>query len=1100
MVRWMVMVGVFVVCFITMSQAVLGTNYYSAGNTDAKTLASWWTNTNGTGSNPANFTTAGNFFIIQNGHTMSTSGAWGVSGAGSTIQINTGGTLVATFDVSATVITVASGATYQHNFNGGAIPTATWDAGSVCSVTGITSTSISGKAQSFGNFSWNCPSQTVGVGLNTSAFTIKSGCTFTLTATGSGSVSVLNDPFSTGGITQTWLGNLVIDGGIFNILRASSSNNYNASLTVNNLTINGGALNINYYTTNDGRYPDGTISIAGDFVMSGGTLDMMPPTATGASSGFSASLDIGGDFTWSSGTIKRTNTETSSSPTTTIDFVKATGVQTYTQSGGTYTPGSVGITWSHSGAGSVNNIYSGGTMTAYGYLGATRINNFTINTTGTITLFNNATVSGTFYMTKGTFALGGKTLSWGASSGLEYNGTTDQTTGIEWPTTFAKNVTITNNSAGGVILNENKTYNTGGTITVNGNLNFSTYNISGTGAFTLASGGAISTAYVTNSEGFGLSSDNTTGSIRVSGARTLSTGGNYVLNGSGTAQNTGTNMPTTVNSLTVSNPAGITLSQATAVNGTLTLTNGALAGTLTYGANGILKYNGTGYTTTSDVEFPASSGPKDLNITVANASGISLHGNRSLAGAMTIASGQKFIIPASKQFTVNGALTNNGGTSGLVVNSGGSLIQNSAVSATVERSVSAWSVPTPAQGWHFLSSPVTAQSISSAFINGDPANYDFYTWWEPTNQWVNYKNTDVSPTWNEANGSANFLPGTGYLVGYAATDTKQFTGTLNTGNVTKSNLTNSAGTNHGWHLLGNPFTSALTWGTSDWSLNNVTATAKIWDATAASYTDVATDGKIPALNGFMVQVTSGTNSLTIPTTARAHDATSWYKSGDRPSITLVANDISGQTAQPSIVRFDNLATNEFDPEFDSHFLAGYAPMFYSVAGEEQLSTNALPETGGTVQIPFNFIKNEGTSFTIEATTISNISGPVILNDLLTHAKQDLTVNPVYSFTSATEDNPSRFLLTFSHVGVGEVQAGNAIRVFAVNNSIVVLDNSGKNIGNVYVYNTMGQMIAKSGLDGNSMCKLNLNAPTGYYLVKVVTGEQAVSAKVFINKQ
>ncbi len=973
MVRWMVMVGVFVV--FGMGQGVRGANRYSVaiGNWNA---TSTWSDASG-GASGFSVPVAGDVVYIQNGKNVTvTADAAAASitftGAAATLTINNGATLSITGDVI-----------LLHNKSNS----------TACLITG---------------------------GGTLSCASVEAGSNLTLNTSGWSAI-----------ITSTL---------------------YSFNISGNVTMI---AKDISPYGQAGFRVEDGTTSIDGQITSSllGSSNSAAFRMTTGAQTG---TLVLGGDTPW--GTL-------------TYVTVALNGTSSTVEYSGTST------------------IIHGTTYT-----------NLKINTAGTATLGAPTTVAGTFFMTQGTFALNGKTLTYGTSASLNYDGIAAQTTGVEWPATFAKNVTITNNSEGGVTLNESKTYNTAGTITVNGNMKFSTFNILGTGAFTLASGGSISSAYVTNGEGFGTSGDNTKGSIRVSGSRSFSTGGNYTLNGLA-AQNTGTNMPATVNNLTINNAIGVTLSQATAVNGTLSLTGGTLTGTLTYGANGILKYNGTGYTTTSDVEFPASSGPKDLNITIANASGISLHGNRSLAGAMTIASGQKFIIPASMQFTVNGALTNNGGTSGLVVNSGGSLIQNSAVSATVERSVSAWGTGLSAsQGWHFLSSPVTAQPIADEFTNVTPANYDFYTWYETTNEWVNFKNTTTAPTWNTANGSTSFTVGKGYLVGYAADGTKSFSGTLNKDNVNVTNLAISAGTNHGWHLLGNPFTSALTWGTSDWSLNNVTATAKIWDATAASYTDVATNGKIPALNGFMVQVTNGTNSLAIPTNARAHDATSWYKSGDRPSIELAANDISGQTSQQSIVRFDNLATNGFDPEFDSHFLAGYAPMFYSVAGEDLLSTNALPETGGTVQIPFNFIKNEGTSFTIEARTISNISGPVILNDLLTHAKQDLTVNPVYSFTSATEDNPSRFLLTFSHVGVGEVQAGNAIRVFAVNNSIMVLDNSGKNIGNVYVYNTMGQMIAKAGLDGNSMCKLNLNAPTGYYLVKVVTGEQAVSAKVFINKQ
>jgi hypothetical protein len=125
------------VALILASGNVWSVNYYSAGNNAPNTTTNWWANTNGTGAHPGSFTVNGNVFIIQNGHTMTTTNTWTVSGTGSTIQINTGGTLVASNPVTATVMTVASGATYQHNYNSnsGTIPTATWDANSTCNIT-----------------------------------------------------------------------------------------------------------------------------------------------------------------------------------------------------------------------------------------------------------------------------------------------------------------------------------------------------------------------------------------------------------------------------------------------------------------------------------------------------------------------------------------------------------------------------------------------------------------------------------------------------------------------------------------------------------------------------------------------------------------------------------------------------------------------------------------------------------------------------------------------------------------------------------------------------------------------------------------------------
>jgi hypothetical protein len=480
---------------------------------------------------------------------------------------------------------------------------------------------------------------------------------------------------------------------------------------------------------------------------------------------------------------------------------------------------------------------------------------------------------------------------------------------------------------------------------------------------------------------------------------------------------------------------------------------------------------------------------------------------------LVIDANSSLTINSNQSLTVSGILDNTPGTSGLIVKSGGSLKQNSAVSATVERDISAWT--TASHGWHFLSSPVAAQAITSGFTNATPENYDFYAWWEPTNLWVNFKpELGDDPVFAAANvlgvnsSASNFIPGKGYLVAYAATEIKQFQGPLNVSDITVSDLTINAGVsgiNKGWHLLGNPFTSALTWGTEDWNLTNINATAKIWNENFASYADyspILANGIIPALNGFMVEVTdgfSGNNSLTIPLLARTHDATSWYKSTSLPYIKLIARDFTGQTAQASNIVFSPDATAEFDPAFDSHFINGFAPQFYSVADGEHLSTNVLPQAGGNVQIPFDFIKNESSSFTIEVDTLADIFGPVILNDLKTGATQDLRINPVYAFNALSGDSPGRFLLTFSHVGIGENAGAGFYNVYASGSNLMVVCNFAGNTGHAYVYNMLGQLIAQQELStGSNLTKISMNATAGYYLVKVVGENQSSTSKVFLN--
>ncbi|MFZ4520778.1 MAG: choice-of-anchor Q domain-containing protein [Bacteroidales bacterium] len=484
----------------------------------------------------------------------------------------------------------------------------------------------------------------------------------------------------------------------------------------------------------------------------------------------------------------------------------------------------------------------------------------------------------------------------------------------------------------------------------------------------------------------------------------------------------------------------------------------------------------------------------------------------ALVRNLNIESGAVLTIAPGSAFTVTGSLTNSAGTDGLKIVSDatgtGSLIQHTlGVSATVERYMNNADWTDSRDGWHFLSSPVVSQAISPAFTMSPVATgpYDFYCWHEPLNVWVNYKHQSTgggaAPFFDAVNGSANFSVGRGYMAAYDAEGVKSYAGTLNAENVTVSGLTisGSTQTNRSWHLLGNPFASALSWDVDDaWNRVNISGVAKVWNESIQDYSDITSEPPsiIPVANGFMVQVSSGTGSLTIPVSRQVHSAQPYYKSA-LPVIRLIARNLSSGNAKESSVWFNPDATTGFDLLYDGAFLAGHGPLFYSVAGVEHLSTNSLPEVDGTLQVPFDFIKNDGTAFTIEAKMISGIDGAVILNDLKTGASQDLTGNPLYAFTAASGDNPSRFVVTFAHTGFNETNSQNTISIYTAGNTIRINNRTGKGRGEVFVYNLMGQHIASASLNGNPTCELNLNVPAGCYLVKVVTPEVMEMRKIVL---
>ena len=449
------------------------------------------------------------------------------------------------------------------------------------------------------------------------------------------------------------------------------------------------------------------------------------------------------------------------------------------------------------------------------------------------------------------------------------------------------------------------------------------------------------------------------------------------------------------------------------------------------------------------------------------------------------------------QFTSTGTITAhdvNGmskeGGSFWLLNINGSVIVNSVVGGAL--AVNYRSMDHTAgvnHGWHLLSSPMTAQTVQPYFVPNPPSSgtQGFFYWVEPSSLWINSKDG----TGGFAAGfDPTFVVGKGYLVNYPPDVTLNFIGSLNTGDYSFSNLSKTGSS--GWHLMGNPFSSAITWSPAA-NTTNVAAIAKIWKETTASYSDITSGNVIPALQGFFIQVTSAVNSIQIPASSRVHSAQPWYKSTTDPTIRLTAKDIASNTAQESVVTFNPESTNGYDPEYDSRFLGGYAPQFFSVAGEENLSTNSLPGLTLQTTIPYSFIKTGSTDFSIVADKIENLDAQVYLTDLKLNKTQNLSQNPNYTFTSADVDVPARFLLSFSPLGIGDKNAGTS-SIYCYDNTLMVCN---PGFSTLQVSDMLGQTILSQITRDESLFSTKLNLAPGTYIVKLQTGSSAMTQKIIV---
>ena len=462
----------------------------------------------------------------------------------------------------------------------------------------------------------------------------------------------------------------------------------------------------------------------------------------------------------------------------------------------------------------------------------------------------------------------------------------------------------------------------------------------------------------------------------------------------------------------------------------------------------------------------------------------------------TITSGV-VVIEQGSGLTITNSLTNNSGSDGFVIEStssgNGSLISSGSIIGTVQRYIEAYSGDS--DGWHEISSPVNNMTIDGSDF--DPGvNDDLFAWSESSNTWLNQKTA--------ANNITNFINGQGYLVAYESTSTKDFTGTLNTSDVTFSNLSNGVGS--GWHLLGNPFSSAVNWNNGDWALSNVGGVAKVWNEAAGNYTDIPALGVIPSTNGFFIQVSDLSNTITIPASSRVHNSLNNFKSvNDTSSETLivrVASDYDSYSDQ-CVIGFKENATEEWDIEFDSRKLWGSdnAPQIWTISMGEELSTNYLPHIVESFILPLSFKAGSDGNYKLSFDNINSFfdNSIIELEDIFTGAFIDLTTQPNYDFEASVSDDPNRFLLHFFGVTHQDEILQSSHIIYSYNNEIYISNKSNKSIeGNIMVYNMLGQNVVNKEIVGERACPTGIYLSPGSYIIRFLSDDGITVTKLFIN--
>jgi hypothetical protein len=494
-------------------------------------------------------------------------------------------------------------------------------------------------------------------------------------------------------------------------------------------------------------------------------------------------------------------------------------------------------------------------------------------------------------------------------------------------------------------------------------------------------------------------------------------------------------------------------------------------------------------------------------------------GSPALCNNMNIAAGTLpdvsgvLIIDAGKALTVNGTLTNDGTLTIKSDGTGtGSLITNGNVTgtATVERYINgaSWS-------WHFLSSPVTAQSISGGFTPSGTGNgYDFYTWYEPMLTWVNFKNTTTAPTWNTANGNTNFLPGRGYLVAYEAINTtKNFAGLLNTGAVSYSLTKGGNSTYQYFNLVGNPYPCSIDWeAASGWDRSKLNGTQKsywVWNDTKGNYgtytTGVSGSGTlgvtryISSGQGFIV-LAAASGILTMDNSVKTHSTQAYLKSEEISNGELrlrLSCDVNAYSDE-AIVEFNYDVTDGGSEKFNSMYTN--APELWSVKDGLNYSINYLGDMNPGESVPLTVKAGVAGNYTLAASQVESFGGNsnVILEDRTAGSFTSLSATPAYTFyVSEATTIAGRFYLHFQDItGVSQSEVTKDFNAYAAD-GIMNIQSLQQQSGKIAIFDMLGRTIATGRLEAGATTRINMRGNTGIYIVSVLTGKGISNTKILV---
>jgi hypothetical protein len=401
-----------------------------------------------------------------------------------------------------------------------------------------------------------------------------------------------------------------------------------------------------------------------------------------------------------------------------------------------------------------------------------------------------------------------------------------------------------------------------------------------------------------------------------------------------------------------------------------------------------------------------------------------------------------------------------------------------------------------------ISSPIS-DAQSSVFLNMYLRAYS-----EPNAGWGQY----IIPT------NVNLSVMEGYEVFSTYTDTREFIGQPNAGEK-QINISTSG---DGWNFIGNPYPSALNWGSqldpsSGWARNDAYGAIYYWDNSAngnkGNYAVYCPGGHGISANGGSGVIMPGqgffikakkSGSIHVSNDARIHSASAGQNGNSTSEISTLRLIAKGNAmSDESVLQFNNDATTGFDSDFDALKLTGNesAPsLFTRLDDGTQVSINSLPASSLSGDIPIGFSCAKAGTYTLEIHGMNSMNAdlPVYLMDTKNNTLINLRNDSIVTFGYSINDEPMRFLLHFSSpAGISQVDESAHPSVYATPGFINVELGSKFSESSIEVYDLSGRHVAGISSATQGLNSISFDGNKGNYIIKITNQSNSYTTKLWI---